>query len=138
MSKVAVSNYKLVLWEVNTKVADSGRTNQWSRDFVLYSAGRSLQQGRNSFETEVRIPQEVTGYSAIGNIFCRAYYFTLVAEVFCCFSNPTLLLHTILNTTLEPELSNNEKEAPPEGWRPLVAQPRVFANLPPYIYEPCR
>ena len=39
-------------------------------------------------------------------------------------------------SSLEPDLSEDENKAPPQGWNPTVAQPLAFVNLKPYIYNP--
>jgi hypothetical protein len=110
LSRTPVKDYKVVLREITTKVSSCGHVRRFSKDFVLYSAEKVLEEGRSdSFEATVGIPQQVTGYTAIGNILCRAYYLALVAQVSCCYSNPTLLIHTVLTTSLEPEVCEEEQ-----------------------------
>lgn len=76
------------------------------------------------------------GYTAIGNIIYRAYFLELVADVNCCFSNPRVTKHIILNTTIQPPIDKEELEKAPEGWNPSVAAPVSFLNLKPYMYTP--
>lgn len=58
----------------------------------------------DSFQTETKVPEEVLGYTAIGNIISRAYFLLLIAEVHCCYSNPFVEVHVVLNNELEPDL----------------------------------
>jgi len=56
--------------------------------------------------------------------------------VCCCYSNPSLEIHTVFVTSLEPPIEDEEKVDPPQNWNPMVAQPRTFVNLAPYLYSP--
>jgi hypothetical protein len=137
LSKTTIKDYKVLLREVTSKISSLGHVTRSKEEFVFFSAQKTLIPGmRDEFDAVVIVPPAVTGYTAIGSIFCRVYYLVLVAEVGCCYSNPTLSIHTILNTPLEPDLQAEEQVQPPRGWSPLVAQPRVFTNLPPYVYQP--
>ena len=82
------------------------------------------------------IPPEVIGYTAVGNIISRAYYLTLIARVFCCYSDPCLEIPAVFVTYLEPEFEKEEKIEPPPGWNPMSYPVQTLMNLPPYIYQP--
>jgi hypothetical protein len=92
----------------------------------------------DDFEVEVRVPPQVRGYTAIGSIISRTYHLFLEAEVNCCLSNPELEIHAILYSDLDPELDPAEERHEPADWNPTVAKQAIFANLPPYIYNPSK
>lgn len=54
----------------------------------------------------------------------------------CCYSNPKISKHVILNNTIQPPLDDEELQKAPEGWNPNVSPPVSFLNLRPYYYLP--
>jgi hypothetical protein len=105
--------------------------------FVLYSCDNSVAVGSSlPFNVEIKVPIEALGYTAIGSIIYRAYFLELVAEVNCCYSNPKVSRHVILNTSIQPPMDEDELTKPPEGWNPDVYPPVSFVNLKPFLYLP--
>ena len=120
-----------------TKVANIGRVHTDRHSTLLYdSATKVLPGTTESFQADIMIPPTVIGYTAIGNIISRHYYICLEASTFCCFSNPTLEFHTILNNYYEPELEENELVQPPPDWNPIAYPVTMKPNIPIYRYSP--
>ena len=64
-------------------------TDVTKRDTVLFETKKEIYPGeKDNIQTEIKIPPEVIGYTAIGSIISRAYFLVLVAEMACCYSNP--------------------------------------------------
>jgi hypothetical protein len=79
MSKTPINDYKVVLREVITRVANCRKVNQYSNDYVLYTAKKKIPLGQSdNFEAEIHIPQQAIGYTAIGNIISRTYELCLI------------------------------------------------------------
>jgi len=94
-----------VLREVVKKVSNWEFVNYEYEDVLLHDSMKVVPKGmKDSFQFEMKIPPEFTGYTAIGSIIYRTYYLALIAEAGCCTSNPTLAVHTIVTTSLFPEL----------------------------------
>ena len=61
-------------------MADFGRVDHKSSHTYIYDSAKKVPTGMTeSFTAEVRVPPEVVGYTAIGNIFSRHYFLTLEA-----------------------------------------------------------
>ena len=91
MSKTDIRSIKVVLYEVTTRVANTGRVKYGSQKFLMYDSLKTFPAGSTeSFDADIVVPPTVIGYTAIGNIFSRSYFLALEAETFCCYSNPKL------------------------------------------------
>ena len=80
MSKAEIKSIKVILREKTIRVADCGRVKYGQQDTLIHDSLKKVPVGANeTFEAEVGIPPIMTGYTAIGNIFSRAYYLALEA-----------------------------------------------------------
>lgn len=101
-----IKSFQVVLRESVKKISEWEYVSESSpHQFTLYECPNEVHIGTSTpFETELKVPVEVLGYTAIGNIIYRAYFLDLVAEVNCCYSNPTVSQHVILNSTIQPPI----------------------------------
>lgn len=103
--QTTIKSFKVVLREKVKLVSVYEYTDVTNKEFVLYTCPNSIQVGTSlPFNVELKVPLEVLGYTAIGNVIYRAYFLELVAEVNCCYSNPRISKHIILNNTIQPEV----------------------------------
>ena len=103
MTKTEIKDVKVYLKERFIQVSACGRVKHSSHDHLIYESMKKIPKGGSEdFKAEVAVPPNIFSYTAIGNIFSRAIFLTLEAEVFCCYSNPKIELHTILLSDLEP------------------------------------
>ncbi len=56
------------------------------------------------FTAEIIVPVEILDYTAIGNIISKAFFLELVAQVKCCYSNPRVSKHVVVNNTIQPPI----------------------------------
>ena len=115
LSKAAVKDYRVVLREKVLQISEHEHTNRSKNDTVLYDPKDAIYLGTGTdFSVEVKIPENIAEYTAIGNIISRAYFLVLIAEVNCCYSNPTVVVHGVLNNNnAEPELEEADQIQPP-------------------------
>ena len=80
MSKADIKNVKIILREKIKQVAMGGMTNVEREDVLLYETGRGVASGQEErVEKDVKVPEKVIGYTAIGNIISRCYFLVLAA-----------------------------------------------------------